>query len=148
VGDPHARGSVAQQGFASPDGSVGAVTRAVPGQAQDWSFQAVLGNAGRDVGLVMLNRNQRHVPGTGQTLGVPRRCIIGVQIARHGRRDDAEELNQIFDRSPVDLDARRRVQVADVRRHDDRRTETQGHRILQMAAHGQNGGQVPVHSDR
>ncbi len=70
--------------LAAPDGAVGAVAGAVPGDAEDGRRQAMLGHAGRDVGDVMLDRDDRNP----EPFGGAGRMIVGVEVAddeaRHG----------------------------------------------------------------
>ena len=132
---------LAHQRLAAPDRAVAAVAGAVPGQSQHRAVQAVLGHAGGHVGVMVLHAHQRHAPARGQLLGMPRRGIVGMQIAGdHLAASTCEEIDQVVDRPAKDLDAQHAVQVADVRaeHHLHRlRAEPQRHGVLQMPADGQ-----------
>ena len=59
VGQAPVAREIAQQELAAPDGAVGAVAGAVPADADDRPIGAVLGQAGGQVGVVVLHGHQR-----------------------------------------------------------------------------------------
>jgi hypothetical protein len=66
VADPAARFEIGDQELATPQHPVGAITQPVEGQTEDRLGPAVLGQAGRDVGVMMLNAPGRQVEIQGQ----------------------------------------------------------------------------------
>ncbi len=59
MGDTRKIGGVSQQKFATPHRSVCSVTGAVPGHTQGGSFYSILGQTARQVGVVMLDGDER-----------------------------------------------------------------------------------------
>ena len=135
-------GSLAQQHFAAPDRAVGPVAGAVPGETQHRPVQAVLGHAGRDVGVVVLDRHQRHVPSGGQAARRAASRRSRVQVAGHGfrrRRRRTRTRSSIARRWTSTLSDVSRSPMCGVMTTDAPRLRRHG--VLQMPADGQDRGQ-------
>ena len=99
------------------------------------------------MGVVMLHAHQRHAPLGGQGLRMAGRRVVGMQVAGDRLGHGVEEPDQVAGRTPVYLDGKRMLQVANVRRKNHRRlvhcthpTQTKGNGVLQMAAESQDRG--------
>ena len=66
---------IAHEKFATPDVAIEAVAGAIPDDADDGLIQLVLGQHGSQVGMMVLNPDQRQ----SHVLGKARRVIVGVQ---------------------------------------------------------------------
>ena len=83
----------AQQHFAAPDGAIRAVAGAVKAQPDDRlaAVPAVIGQAGGQVGMVMLHLDQGQILFVGALLGVAGGQVIGMQVAGDPLWLDAEQ---------------------------------------------------------
>ena len=85
---------VSDQDLASPEGAIVAVAEAVKGNADDRAGLAVVGQAGDDVGVVVLYSDQVH----SLTLeGVLGREVLGVEIVGHSLGVDIEQPAEVLD---------------------------------------------------
>jgi hypothetical protein len=110
------------QEFAAPNRAIVAVTGTVPGHAQNRRVELVLGHACECVRLMVLHADDRKA----RCVRVPRGGIVGMEIAGHDRRIDAEELRQVTDRAHESRARRQRGEIANVLA--DKRIRARGHR--------------------
>ena len=110
--------TVDAQQFAAPRRPVVAEPDAVERKSDHRSVMAMFRRHGRDVCVVMLDGMPRHAMRRGERDRVLRAEAIRMQIMHHGRGLDVEHLAQVFDRLDQRAAGCRRVEVADVRRHE------------------------------
>ncbi len=91
---------------------------AVQRQAQSRFRHAVFGQHRAQVGMVVLNPDQRHFPLLGQVFGQHAGVGAGFQVASHCLRSDAGEVEQVVGRLLQRLAGQRVVERADVLRHE------------------------------
>ncbi len=90
-------GQVGTQDLAAPRGAVGAETHAVERHADDRSGVLVVGQAGGDVGVVVLHADCLDVSRLGQRPGERRRAEVRVQVVGHHLRTHGEQPAQVLD---------------------------------------------------
>ncbi len=146
------------QGLAAPDGAVGSVTGAVEAEterrAEHSAVRAVLGEAGGEMGVMMLHRDPlqraRFSPGALEqaTLGAAgeRRPvggrIVGMQIVHDRRRHRPVEVEKVENHALEGGMGLRRLHVAQVLRQEDLLADThRGGRLL-MRAGGDEAGEL------
>src|SRR5208337_965354 len=108
--DPAVIRSIHLQELAAPDRAIITVARAVPRNPQRGAVLAVLGKAGHDVGVMMLDNK------TGQSpfLRVARREVVGMGVVHDSCGLNSEQPGQVgnvFDIAPARTG---RVEIADV----------------------------------
>jgi hypothetical protein len=111
VRHPLKSGEVSQQELATPQGAVTAETRPVEGHSQHWTSRTVVGQAGGDVRVMVLDSHEFHV---SEIDGVFGRQVFRVQVVRHnlGRHvEKAPEVRYTVGERPQCLVV---LQVADV----------------------------------
>ncbi len=121
--------------FAAPDGSIGAEAGAIPGHADDASFELVLGHATGDVGVMMLNADGPEIRLLERELGAE---IAGVQIVGDGRGRDVEEATHALQRLLKKLQSLVIFQVAEVLAGQSEAGARETERVLQLGAAGQD----------
>ena len=70
--------------FPTPDGAVGAVAGAVEGEAESGGGEAIFGEAGGDVGVVVLDADEGQVAGAGVVLGPGGGEVLGMEVVGDG----------------------------------------------------------------
>ena len=125
---------VGEQELAAPDRAVGAVARAVERDADDGRLLVVLGHAGEDVRVVVLDFEERHAGLLGERFGDGRSVVARVQVAGDGLRAVLEqgfhELDGILEREH----GAQVAHVADVRRRVEEVAAREAEGVLELAA--------------
>src|SRR5260370_894802 len=128
--------------LASPahGGAVGAVAGPVEGHADDRAGRvvAVVGEAGDDVGVVVLDALQVDAPVVGQLEGVLGGQVLRVQVVRHHLRVDVEQPAEVLDALGERAQRLGVLQVPDVVRDEGVVTPGQAERVLELGAAGQH----------
>ena len=157
VGDAREAGRVAEEELAAPDRAVGPVAGAVPRDAERGPVGLVLGEAGGEVGVVVLDGDEAEAPRArrGEDRGrqrplrlVPRRGaagpagreVVGVEVVRDGDRLGLPEAEEVGDDALERGERLGRLEVADVLREDDLAPEAEADDVLQVRADGEDGG--------
>ena len=105
------RHEVADEDLSTPDRAVGAVARAVVDRSDGRAFEAVLGEARGQMGVVVLDaREVRAV----QLEGERRRGVVGVQVMRDQLGPQREQALEMADPLPVGEQGRVVLEIADV----------------------------------
>jgi hypothetical protein len=110
MGDALEAGLRYPQEFSSPDRMVEAVPGAVPGHAQDGTFEPVFRHAGEDVGVVVLDTNDREAGAGGMAGGE----VVGVGVARDRLWLQIVQPEEVVADAAKGLEGLRGLQVADV----------------------------------
>ena len=84
----------ADQQLATPDRAVLAVAGAVEDRPYGRAVLAVLGEARREVGMVVLHPDEAHVLELERVLG---RQVLGMEVVRHHLRLDGEQALEVLD---------------------------------------------------
>ena len=108
--DAPVAGRVADEQLAAPDRPVIAEAQAVEGEAEHRALQSVLGHRGRDVRVVMLDRDGGH----SQLLREPGARQVGMQVVRDQLGLHAEDLTVPVERLAEGTHGLLGVEVADV----------------------------------
>ena len=124
---------VGEQELAAPDRAVGAVARAVERDADDGRLLVVLGHAGEDVRVVVLDLEERHADFLGERFGDGRSVVARVQVAGDGLGAVLEqgfhELDGILEREH----GAQVAHVADVRRWVEEVAAREAEGVLELA---------------
>ncbi len=157
---------VGDQELAAPDRAVGAVAGAVEGHPDDRAVRPVVGQAGGDVRVVVLDAGQLHAGelGAGQLhagqLGVSEILVrkidrvlggqvLGMQVVGDHLGPDVEQPPEVLD--PLGERAQRLgvLQVPDMVRHERVVLLGQAERVLQLGPAGQDRpGEPDAHAER
>lgn len=135
VADALEPGQVREQELAAPDRAVGAVTRAVEGDAEDRAILAVVRQARSDVRVVMLDAD---VLDAFELERVLRGQVLGMQIVRDDGRGDVEQLPPMPDALGVGLERLVVLEVADVMRDERVVVFRQAEGVFQLGAAAQH----------
>src|SRR5579884_3196542 len=119
------------QKLAAPDRTIESQASAVPGHAQQRARKTMLGHAGADMGIMVLDADdwQAHL------LGVPCGVVIRMLIADHGLRLQSVEARQICGDAAECLEGKRCIQIADVLTDNDLAARGDGQRVFLMSAY-------------
>jgi hypothetical protein len=134
VAHPPEHVEVRHQQLAAPRRAVGAQAQAVEGHAEDGLGSPVLGQAGGDVGVVVLDADRRQVE-VGGELG---RQVLRVQVVGHHLGGHAGERAQVVDRLQERPVGGKVLEVADVVAGHHRVALGHRHRALQLGPHRQH----------
>jgi hypothetical protein len=144
MGDTLEAGIRDPQELPSPNGMVEAVSGPIPGHAQDGTFEPVFRHAGEDVGVVVLDMNEREAGADGMAGGE----IVGMGIAHDRLWFQAVQPEEVFADTAKGLEGLRGLQVADVLTDEDLGVSRDGHRVLEMRTHRQQWWEGPADLDR
>ncbi len=125
---------VGDEQLASPQSAVGPVAEAVEGQGEHRAGPAVLGQARRDVGMVVLHADGRKVEVRGE-LG---REVFGVQVVGDELGDHGVERAEMVDRLHEGAVRSEVLEVTDVVARDDVVAHGHRHRALELGPDGQD----------
>ena len=117
-----------QQELAAPDRAVGPVSGAVPGDPQGRPALAVLGQAGHDVGVMVLDGQARQPA----LLREPGGEVVGMAVMDDQSGLDSEQAGQVGNVLDIPPARTRRVQVADVLAEEELASPRQRDRRLQV----------------
>ena len=126
----------ADQQLAAPDRPVGAVPGAVIDRADGRATLPVLGQARRQVGVVMLDPDGLEVLALERIFG---REVLRMQIVSHEFGAHSEEAGEVLDALGEALKRLVILQVADVMRHPRSRALRHAEGVLQLRAAGEDG---------
>ncbi len=126
---------IAEQEFPPPDPTVGAVADAVEDHPDRLLFHAVFGQAGGQVGVVVLHRQPRQI---ATRFGVAGRGVVGMEIVGDQLRGDAEDLLQVVDGSGEGILDLGVLQIADVLAQISAIALGEADGVLQLGAEGQH----------
>ena len=145
-------GEVGHEELAAPDGAVGAVAGAVEGHPDDRAVLgrvAVVGQAGGDVGVVVLHADQvQALVGVGEFQRVLGGQVLRVQVVRDHLRLDAEQPAEVRDALGERAQRLGVLQVPDVVRDEGVPPLGQAERVLELGAAGQHGAREAARSRR
>ena len=128
---------ISDQQLAAPDRAVGAVAAAVEDRADGGARLAVLGEARREVRVMVLHPDQLDAVALERVLG---RQVLRMQVVGHDLGRDREQPLEVLD--PLGERRKRLVvlEVADVVAHPGAAATRQAERVLQLGAAGRARG--------
>ena len=139
-------GQVRDQELAAPDGAVRPVTGAVEGHPDDRPAGPVVGQAGRDVRVVMLNAHELHAGqvrrarhlSVGELRRVLRGQVVRMQVVGHHLGRDVEQPPEVGDALGERAERLGVLQVPDVVRDERMIAPAEAERALQLGAAGEH----------
>src|SRR5207342_2028870 len=132
-------GQAGGQEFTAPDRAVGAVAGPVEGHPDHRPLFAVVGQAGGDVRVVVLDA----FGGQVQLERVLGGQVLRVQVVRHDLRVDVEQPAEVLDALGERAQRLGVLQVPDVLRDKGVAPPGQAERVLQLGSAGQHGPREP-----
>ena len=100
MGEPGKTLIARDQKLSTPNLAVRTVPRSIPRHAQHLAVEPLFRHAGRDVGMMVLHRDQWHRQSGRQFMREDRGTIVWMQIAGNDLRGDVEQPLQILDGLP------------------------------------------------
>src|SRR5437899_4726657 len=129
--------------FTAPDRAVEAVSGAIPGNAEIRTFHIVLRSARSYVRLMMLHPNDRQ----SRLLCPVCRGVVRMQIADDRLGLETVEPAEVVDGALEGVTRFERFQVADVLADENVLPDSDGNRVLQMAAHCEHRLHISRHAN-
>src|SRR5262249_31316336 len=123
--------------FSSPDAAIGAISRAVKREPDDWSGEPMLGHAASNVGVMMLYPDERQSAHCRPILRPGCRQVSGMQIVYDGSGLDLEGAHQVIERVLEELEAGQVFEVAEVLALVDRAPARERKDTFEVAAHSE-----------
>ena len=131
---------VGDEELPTPHRPVGPVPETVEGDAEHGAGMSVLGQAGGDVGVVMLDRPRLDIE-IERVLG---RQVLGVQVVGDNFRRNAEQPAEVNRRLPESLIGGEVLQVTDVMAAHDEGLLGHRDRVLELGTDGENLARGPT----
>ncbi len=129
---------VREQKLTAPDAAVGAVARAVQCDADDRLGMVVFCHAGHDMGIVVLDPQQRQPPRLGELLRHRSRIVAGMQVAGDDLRLCLQQGLHALHRLPEGVAGAEVREVSHIAARIEERTDAEAEGILQLPADGQH----------
>ena len=143
VGKPFHPAALAEQELSSPDRSVVSVSRSVEAYSDHRAFYVVLSHDARDMGVMMLDPEDRQSVLLGILLREARRVVERMLVAYHHVGLYAEQSLEPLDRLFVEASVLDRVHIAEVLAYVSERSLCKRERILQLRS-GRQYGPAPA----
>ncbi len=138
AGGPAEMPVVRNEHFTAPDAAVGAVARAVQGNADDRLGMVIFRHAGNDVGIMMLNPQQRQSPRLSDLLCHSSGIVARMQVAGDDCRLRLQQGLHALYRFPQGVTGAEIREISHIAARVEKVAHTEAEGVFQLSADGQH----------